>query len=151
MMQEWRNREAQIAYRVEQLFAEFEGELVREFPLAEGIRSDYLFRTDKAAYLIEVKGVSSGRFLSFATWGQMVMYQKVAESWHDTEIPVVPVLLTNAELSAALRFSFQKSRIPVVELDLDESLYSFQRKLEKVLNDLDLPVPQIKVGSTLQQ
>lgn len=149
MKRDWRYNEVQLLTQMKRMFAIFEGELVQEFQIGAGTRSDLLLRTVKAAYVVEVKGASAEEYLSFATWGQMTMYKKVIESWHKPEALVVLVLFTNANISDDLRAVFEKSKIVVVEAKVGEDLTYTRQKLERALEKLGLPIPEVKVGSGL--
>ena len=148
MKRDWRHNEVQLLTQVKELLGRLKGELLPDFAIGAGARVDFRLKTDNAAYIVEIKGASAGDYLSFATWGQMTMYKKVIESWHKPDSPeVVPILVTNAVVSDDLRAAFEKSRIAVVEVEIGEDLTHTQQKLERVLEDLGLPVPEVKVSS----
>lgn len=151
MKRDWRSNHLKLLAQVKELLGKFKGEVILDFSIAVGVRTDLILRTDKAAYVVEVKGASPEEYLSFATWGQMTMYKKIIESWHKPEAPVVLVLFTNATISDDLRAVFEKSKIVVVEAKVGEDLTYAQQKLERALENLGLPVPEVKVGSVLQQ
>lgn len=147
MKRDWRRNQVQLLSQAKELFARFTGVLVPEFQIAVGMTTDLFLRTDKAAYVVEIKGASPGDYLSFATWGQMAMYRTVIKSWDKSDVPVVLILVTNATLSDDLKASFEKSKIAVVEMEVGEDLTLTQQKLEGALRYLDLPVPEAKVSS----
>jgi hypothetical protein len=93
--------------------------------------------------LVEIKGSSPGEYLSFATWGQLSMYRKALESWQAPNVPIVPVLFTNATLSDDLREAFEKSKIVVVEVEPGEDLIKTRQKMQRELEEMGLPIPEM--------
>jgi hypothetical protein len=143
MRQEWRQRQVDLLSQVAQLLEGFKGELSTEQPLTGGIRIDFVLRTGKAYYLVEIKGSSPGEYLSFATWGQITMYKKAMESWQTPNIPIIPVLFTNATLSDDLRETFEKSKIVVVKVQPGEDLSTTRQKMKRELQEMGLPIPEM--------
>lgn len=147
MKQDWRHRQAELLAQVKELLTRFRGELLLEAAMGGGVRADLILKTDKATYIVEIKGASSGEYLSFATWGQMTMNKKVVESWLKPLVPVIPIVITNAILTADLKTTFEKSRIPVVQVQIGEDSIETQQKLEKELAALGLPIPESTASS----
>ena len=143
----WRDKHIVLLDRVKGLLDSFKGELLPDYSMVIGMRSDFFLKTDNAAYIVEVKGQASGDYLSFATWGQMNLYKKLVEEWSKSEVPVIPILITNGILTADLRTAFEKSKIAVVEVQGEEDPAETQQKLRRELEHLGFPVPQVKSGS----
>ena len=104
------------------------------FPMSTGVRPDFFVQTkDGKNFVVEVKIGAKEGYLPFSAWGQLAMYRKVLQEWHNLS-NVIPVIITNQIPSHDLAEALNKSGIAVVMIGntSEETLRNLKESLQKL-------------------